>query len=155
MNLRTQDEIVTKLKGSNSFFGFDSEVLVPYLDFEHAKPFLKPEASAETWPGKYPSREEVLAEAKKYMEEIGWPKVEDHRGISANRTIEKMEAWIWMLGEDELLRRVTEVDYPQYGAPKLKVICEHFGWPIPADPAIARMIDGDPCRPGCESGCGQ
>lgn len=153
--MRTQEEIVERLKKSDSMFGFDSEVMVPYLDFIHAKQFLKDGVTQDQWSSKPRIDEEVKKEAKTYMGEFGWDKAQNHRGISAGRTIEKMTAWAWLLGEDDLIKKVEETDYQQYGAPKLKAICEHFKWPIPTDKATLRMTEGLPCEESCESGCGQ
>ena len=98
----------------------------------------------------------MLEEGREYMERIGWPKVIDHRGISAGRSVEKMSAWMWMLEEDGLVKVCDSGDlYPQYGAPVLAMICQRFSWPIPGTPEVARMIAGDLCEPDCEMGCGK
>jgi len=87
--------------------------------------------------------------------EFAWGKIEDHRGISANRSIEKMEAWLWLLDDEETLAALEEAPYKNYGAPKLKVICDKYGFPVPQDETIQNMIASRPCREGCQDGCGQ
>lgn len=156
--MRTQDQIVAKVREeAEKVLSFGPEALTPYLDFTHAREFLKPETTEAQWDEarNESGREAVLEEAKTYMAEFGWPKAQDHRGLSAVRTIDKMLAWIWLLGEDELFAKVEATDYAQYGAPKLKIICEHFGWPIPDDEPTQRMMRGEPCEQGCWQGCGE
>ena len=154
--MRTQEEIAARIvKEQADYCLFSHEVYVPYLDFEHAKPFLIENAPAEKWPA--PKVEsDILNEAKTYMAEYGWDKAMNHRGISASRTVEKMRAWMWLLGRDDLVAVCDDdTQYPQYGAPVLNAICEAMKWPIPADEAIQNMIVGRPCSPDCEEGCGR
>ena len=164
--MKTQEQIVEMLgdKGTqvfDSFLGFYKEVLLDFVTFEYAKPLLnqdfvaKVETGEEEWTSIEPNRDNVLAPMRKYIEEYGWPKAQDHRGISAGRTIEKMRAWAWLLDDgDELFTKIRNAAYPQYGAPTLKVICEHLDWPVPEDAGLQRMMQGLPCVPDCEEGCG-
>jgi hypothetical protein len=151
--MHTQDEIVTYLGTHQSWLGFNVQALIPFLDFEHARSFLKDEVTAEEWePTRLPLTEEgVLAEMREYME-FAWDKVENHRGISANRNVEKMEAWVWLLGRDDVLGRFLAAPYPQYGAPRLAQLCRDLSFPIPDGPGLVNMIAGRPCHEGCE-GC--
>lgn len=156
--MRTQDEIAKRMRESTSMFGFEREVMFEYLDLEHAKEFMKEEARAEfeagkEWAHKEPTNDIVLADMKDYMK-FGWSKVEDHRGISANRTIEKMSVWAWLLGDEELIKKIEDAPYPQYGAPKLKAICEHLGWSMPDGEAVRNMANGEHCGADYECGCG-
>ena len=154
--MRTQDEIAKRAQDSSGFLCFSPEVLVPFLDFEHAQPFLKPEVTAAEWTPKALTRDAVLAEMREYMAEYGWPKALDHRGISAGRTVEKMTAWMWLLGDDEAVAFAEDSDnYPQYGAPVLKFICERFGFDVPADEQAHRMARGEHCGADYRCGCGQ
>lgn len=153
--MRTQDEIAERYRAveSTDVFGFQREVLIESMDFEHAQPYLKPEVTAEQWVGARLTDGEVLKAAGEYME-FAWGKVIDHRGISAERSVQKITEHAWLLGRDDVMIAIVKAPHAQYGAPKLKVACEAFGWPIPDDDAIRRMIDGEPCRPGCDEGCG-
>lgn len=151
--MRTVNEIAEKANASTSWLGFDKEVLVPYLPFDLAKPYLKEGTTEQDWKPTELTKDVVLAEMKDYMD-FAWGKVEDHRGISAGRSVEKMEAWLFILGDDETLAKVEAAGYPQYGAPKLAVICEAYGWPIPATAEVQRMIRGEVCGCGWDCGCG-
>jgi hypothetical protein len=154
--MRTQEEIVKKVKETEKkFLSFAPEVLLPYLDYDDAKPHIKPEITPDEWEKlRSPLTEEaVLKEAAQYMATYGWDKAENHRGLSAGRTVDKMETWIWLLGEDDFLKEVEATRYENYGAPKLKLICEHFDWPLSDDEGVLRMAEGLPCRDGCDEGC--
>ncbi len=154
--MRTQTEIAERVQSSSGFLNFSPDVLVPFLDFEHAQPFLKPEVTAGAWTPKYLTRDAVIAEMREYMAEYGWPKVLDHRGISAARTVQKMSAWLWLLGDDEAVAFAEDDDnYPQYGAPVLKFICERLGFPTPPDEEAHRMARGEHCGADYQCGCGR
>lgn len=153
--MRAQEQIAERAVKADGFLNFSREVLIPLLDFDHAKPFLKPEATAEKW--KPVTQEESLAEMREYMD-FAWGKAQDHRGISAGRSVQKMTEWTWIHGTDEQvaeIERMSDEQYAQYGAPVLKRVCEMFGFPIPKDPDLVRMMGGLPCEDGCEMGCGQ
>ena len=152
MHQRTQEQIREYYDQTRDqdFLGFLGEVIIAHLDFEHCRDLLKEGTSTGGWPpGSLPADlASVKEEARVYMAEYGWDKVESHRGISTSRTCQKMQGWMWLLGETEL-EEVAQDDrlYVPYGAPVLRRICEHFGWPIPDSP------EGRPCGEldcGCE-----
>ena len=131
-------------------FDFRLECCIGYLSFEEAQPWLKPEAD---WKQDPLSDEGVLDLMRDYME-FAWEKAENHRGLSALRSVNKMRHWCWLLGRDGLVYVCGDAHlYSPYGAPILKRISEAFGFPIPEGKSIARMMDGRPCRPDCEEGC--
>lgn len=150
--MRTQDEIVARIKEvkKNDVFGFSQEVLLGSLDFEHAKPFLTDGVTAEQWTPDL-TDDDVKKEALDYLT-FAWGKAEDHRGISASRSVDKMTQFCWLLGHD--VKAIDDAEYAQYGCPKLKVAAELLGAPLPTDPALVRMINGVPCGSGYECGCG-
>jgi hypothetical protein len=137
-------------------FGFEREVWFRYVDFEHAKPLLKPAVKPKDWSGEKQDDAAVLAEMRDYAA-FGWEKIENHRGLSASRTVEKMQAWLWLLGTtqaDELIRFAgVDENYPMYGAPILAAICAAYDFPIPDNEAVRRMRQGKPCVEGCREGC--
>lgn len=81
-------------------------------------------------------------------------KIRGHRGISASRSVDKLREYAWLLGRDDVTAAMDAVDYPQYGAPKVKVFADGLGWEWPDEPQLARMAAGEPCTPDCERGCG-
>lgn len=156
--MRTQEQIVERMNAIAIGLNFGGDVLVEFLDFDHAKPNLRPDVTAEMWAESQAqnTRDTVLDQMRKYMAEYGWPKCIDHRGISAGRTVQKMAAWMWLLGDDEgVAFAENEDNYPNYGAPVLKFICERYGFDIPNDPAALRMASGATCGADYRCGCGQ
>lgn len=153
MKVRSQEEIAKDCR-KEAFFPFRKEVLLPYLDFEHAREFLNDGVTAAEWDEvkSVLDRETVLKEMADYME-FAWGKVEDHRGISASRSVTKMEAWIFLLGDDAMLGKLSRTPYAQYGAPKLKAVCDEYGFLVPTVEGIQNMIEGKPCRIDCQEGC--
>lgn len=159
---RTRDEIAAAVSGCG-FLDFRADVWLSYLDFDRAKPYLRPEVTREQWeapeggkavPLDPADRDHILRSMRAYAE-FGWEKVRDHRSISASRTADKMCAWAWLLGDDEAVAARDTMDWAQYGAPFLAYVCERFGLPIPEGEDIARMRRGEPCEDGCSSGCGR
>lgn len=152
--MKTQEEIVAKIEDAkvNDPFGFTLEVLVCALDYEHAKPYLKPEITAADWTPETTDEASVVKAAETYME-FAWGKAQNHRGISASRSVTKMEAYAWLLGRDDIVEMMAVDSYRQYGCPQLAVMCTAMGWPIPTDAGTQNMIAGKPCEPGCYEGC--
>lgn len=158
---RSVEEIRARAINQSDMFGFEIEVLIGYLTFEEARPLLKADAVADGWDASVRprTREAALQDMRAYMSNYGLEKCLSHRGLSANRTIVKMVAWAWLLGEDALQAWLEDdAHYAHYGAPMLQRVCETFGWTDLAglnDPRFKRMAQGLPCIEGCEAGCGQ
>lgn len=147
--MRTIDEIIIRCQESDDFFGFDQEVLLPFLPAEKAKPFLREDADLSQWKQHSLEAEVVIDQMREYME-FAWEKVQDHRGLSAGRSISKMQAWLWLLEDDETFDFAQKSsNYPQYGAPILWRICKRYGIAIPEgdDGKPMPIIDTMPPRP--------
>ncbi len=122
--MKTQDEIVTRIrdrKGQDPL-GFETSEYLDYLDFAHAKEFLKPEVTPEQWEEVYSKAKTPEDAIKDYMP-FAWDKANNCRGISASRSISHMIAWLWLDKKDW-----SEIDdYEYYGKPQLLRICEEYG----------------------------
>lgn len=157
--MRTVKEIQQRiLEKSKELLSFQPEVLVRYLSLAEAKAIdmVEAQATEEEWQSQIyheNTREVILGEMRNYMATYGWDKALNHRGISASRTIDKMEAWIWLLGDNMFAEHLTNVPYTPYGGPQLKAICEQYGFPIDSSEAAVRIGRGLPCREGCNEGC--
>jgi len=125
----TQQEIVDRFNArkDGDMFGFEVSEYVPFLDFEHARPFLKAVVTAEEWEKcrKPATRGAVVAVMLDYMP-FAWEKANDQRGLSAGRSIAHYVAWLWLAGERDLAWEIEE--YTDYGRPQLRKICARFGW---------------------------
>lgn len=154
--VRTPEEIVARiehLQGNpfDDFFGVQRSDLIRTLPYEHARPYLGPEETAETWiPAPDP-----LASALAYVP-FAVGKIVDHRGLSAGLSVDHFEGWAWLLGDD-ILAAFEAADYPQYGAPKvyafLRAVDRLDAWPAADHPELERMRVGDRCTPDCWEGC--
>lgn len=154
--MRSATEILSRIKSDKTdFFGFATGALLEFLTFGEAQPFLKPDAKESDWTMRWDRSDEGVKSCMRDYMAFAWGKAGDHRGLSAGRSIEKMEAWIWLLEDDDFLAQLAQVPYENYGAPKLKAICERYGLDIPSDPAVLRMAAGQSCCDGCEEGCGR
>lgn len=153
--MKAIEEIIEyyRQESKNDPLGFEGQALLPYLSAEQAREFLQEGADLSEWQQAPLMFESIVKQMREYMS-FAWDKVQDHRGISASRSVSKMQAWLWLLGEEELLAFAKdERNYPQYGAPILKRICEKYGFLVPTGPGIENMAKGQKCSPGC-AGCG-
>lgn len=120
---RTQDEILNRILEvqDKDVLGFQRVDLIVYLDFDHAKQFLKEDAKKEEWKQEVRSPKEKMID---YMP-FAWEKANNCRGISAARSISHYQAWLWLDGNEELAEKIE--DYEFYGKPQLVMICEYLG----------------------------
>lgn len=142
--LRTQEEISNKFKqiteeAKVQVFDFRAEVLMPYMEFETAKPFLKQDAidlvTSNVEPWKY-GKNEIKAITKEFLDymQFAWGKATGRRGISAARSIQKLSVWLWILGREDLETLIDDDNlYNPYGAPALVAVCNVLGVYVPDD----------------------
>lgn len=153
---RSQEEIVARIKGYQAapmadFFGFRTEVLIAALHKPHARQFLKEGAKIlEDWP----DPEDAQERAAGYLE-FAIEKIRNHRGVSAVRSVQKLGEYAWLLRRDDVVDSMEAAPYENYGAPQVKCFALMLGLRWPGDEALNRMAHGEPCRPGCEEGCGR
>lgn len=158
---RTQDEIVARyhsLDAANDIFGTRHNDLIVRLDFEHAKPLLRDGVTATDWADTVARYSDPVAEAREYLP-FAMAKATDHRGLSAQRSIDHMREWAWLSGDDAFARAIDE-PHTNYGAPILYAVAAAIGaldvWNEHATPGLQRMAEGLECDPaGCNEGCGR
>ena len=125
--MRTDAEIVERVREieKHDWLGTERSDLVAVLPFEQAREFLKDSIKESGW--KQLARDEgaVKDRMHDYMP-FAWKKANGRRGISAGRSLDHMSAWLWLLGREAAAEQVRE--YDQYGKPRLRAICEAFGW---------------------------
>ena len=122
---RTDSEILARIKevAERDWLGTQRDELAARLSFQAAKSLVKPEAEEADWT-QYPrDRDSILKEMLEYMP-FAWDKANHCRGISAGRSIDHYDAWLWLLGDD--LKNFGE--YEHYGKQILVRICEKYGW---------------------------
>lgn len=165
--MRTPEEIkarIDKLNSDGDFFGFQREVLISALPFDEAKSFLKDDVTADQWAGLSATTDEAAMAAAADYFKFAIGKALNHRGISAKRSVDKMTAYVWLLGRDDVLLKMEAADYPNYGVPILKAAADELGFDQPAAGVEGwapedvemweNMAQGRPCHPNCDEGCG-
>lgn len=153
--MRSTAEILARIEFVKpvDFFGTITNDLLFVLPFEDAKPFLKDEVAPEQWKPHSQEQDAVKARMLDYLD-FAFEKAEDHRGLSASRSIDHMRAWLWLLGDDEMLAYADNPDnFCNYGAPILKYIADKYGYGKPLSDRVERMARGEPCSPDCQDGC--
>lgn len=135
---RTREEILEKL-GVDDFFGNKTAVFMDYLDFEDVKKFYKQEYVEKIEKGEVEKPQgitdiyETVQDMLDYLI-FGYDKALDERGLSAGRTIEKLSAWLWLLGRDDLRRLISDDElYNPYGMPALIALTESLGFAVPEE----------------------
>ena len=125
--MRTEQEIINRIEvvKNADIFGTVRSDLIHCLPFSSAKKYLKDDVTEDDWEPKLSDDDSVLQEIHDYME-FAWDKANNNRGLSAGRSLMHMQAWLWLLGEDQAADDID--DYSHYGKPQLRAICEHYGW---------------------------
>ena len=150
---KTIEEVAEHIKLKSGFFDFTFDALVEFTTFDALKALGLLKEDAEPWDTTKDAprtREGVVEVMRDYMS-FAWEKCRDHRGLSASRSVNRFEAWLWIL--DEPLD-VEEVGYANYGAPFLMAICEKYGFDVPEGSDLPRMARGESCEQDCQMGCG-
>ena len=121
--MRTQDEIVARVDSiiKSDFGMFESGPLIDYLDYDHAKKYLKDDVGEDDYKQEQRTPKEVMID---YMP-FAWRKANDQRGISAWRSLAHYKAWLWLDGDEDLWPTLD--DYNFYGKPQLIEICKYLG----------------------------
>ena len=129
--MRKQEEIAAYIerlrREGDDFFGVMTVDVIRYLDYDYAKPYLREDVTREQWElnRRELTDESVIKQIIEYMP-FAWGKANDMRGISANRSIDHMRAWLWLLN-DGSLEKMEEIEYEHYGKERLIFVCEHVG----------------------------
>lgn len=129
---RTAEEIIARiheLEKEGDFFGHQRGDLLDFLTFDDAKQFLRSEKHEELraqWASSEPLEEVVKKKMQEYMS-FAWEKANNERGLSAGRSIEHMQAWLWLL-RDPMSEEIPNMEFAPYGKPILRAICNKFGW---------------------------
>lgn len=154
--LREQEEILARYESHDAdsdFFGWRRDVLLHTMEFELIRHHLVSGVKKEQWKKvRRTSVMEIEREAKNCYE-YALSKIREHRSNSATRSVEKLQEYAWLLGRDDVVAAMDEVDYTQYGAPKVRAWGTGFGVRWPNTVWAVSMSKGLPCSPKCRSGC--
>ena len=125
--MKTQEEILKKIKEvekkREDIFNVMTTTLIYSLTFKNAKPYLKDDCMLTETEWKKTTDETIKKEMIDYMD-FAWDKANNFRGISATRTMQYYEIWLWLIGNDELSEKCR--DYNFYGKHQLVEICKYL-----------------------------
>lgn len=127
---RTQDEIAERFANADDLFGYAREVLVDHMDFDHAKPHLVTNATAEQWDEA--RNTDLDMEIRRYLK-FAAKKIRDERGLSAERSVIKLAEMAWLAGRDDVVAAMDAAEYPMYGEPKVRAFAAGMGLEWPED----------------------
>jgi hypothetical protein len=128
---RTPDEIAARLKTEPDPMGWVAETLLAYCEFDVVRPYLVDGATESDWAEARDDAAALESAARAYYE-FALGKIADQRGISAERSVIKLREYAWLAGRDDAVTAMDAADYPEYGAPKVRVFGEAFGFTTPA-----------------------
>lgn len=133
---RTPEEILKRIElvEERDPLGWTRPVLIASLPYEHAKPWLKEGVTKGDWEQEIDPKRAAID----YID-FAWEKALGERGISSNRSVDKLREWVWLSGDDALLVEFEGAPYPMYGRPKLVVLTE--AWAPDKLPAV-EAFDG-------------
>lgn len=133
---RTQEEIAAQFRATRprDFFGTEGNHLCEAMTFETAKALdiPKDDTTAAQWAEVQvlKSVEDCKAAIVDYLP-FAWGKANDCRGLSANRSLEHMRGWLWLMGAagQAVMEHPDFGDnYMHYGKPALVRTSEFVGF---------------------------
>ena len=128
-NIPTQDEIVERIleRRENDILCWELEDFYSYLDYEHVKQFLKKDIKKSDINASILLRDNIIKQIKEYMP-FAIEKMEDERGISAERSICHFIGWTWLAGDKDLSNKIADKSKisNDYGRDILKMICKFY-----------------------------
>ena len=133
--MKTVEQVKEKLKEGfkTDPFGFGSSDLIHTLPFEDAKEylveeFLSKEGAKEEWENnRITTDEHVLMRIRGYIP-FAQEKIDDERGLSADRSCQHFIAWFWLIDEEfsKKLEDLYNYHYAPYGQPVLDAVKEYM-----------------------------
>lgn len=132
MTKRTMDEIVDYIKSvkEEDFFGVMTNDCLAFLDFEHAKQFLKDTVTEAEFNDSLEGEEKFRNYPPSFVADylpFAWDKANNCRGLSAGRSLQHLQARLWLCGYD--VREAFD-NYAYYGKRQLiiaSLLCD-FDW---------------------------
>lgn len=122
----------------DDFMGFKSEVAINYVTVKDNPEFfvlgyIEDIKNGITDDIIIPDVNETAQDFLDYMV-FAWMKAFDERGISASRSVEKLEAWMLILSRPDVAEVLRDPDnYNPYGRPALRKACEMLNISYPDD----------------------
>lgn len=137
-NLAINFDAARALAGrDDDFFGFMASVAIPFLPKDVVYGMLNEEYREKLDSGEdeHIQITDVYEGAQDFLDYMvfAWMKAMDERGLSAGRSIEKLKAWMIILGRPDVATVLDDDNlYPPYGRPALRKACEMLGIDVPS-----------------------
>lgn len=158
--MRSQEAIADRMRAivaQDNSLERETPILLPCLDYLHAREWLSRATTANEWESARRADgaegDDALREdARIYVEKV-WVEIAQHRRITADRAVDSLRSYVWLLGTDIEANVYDTLPVDPFAAPRVAFAANMLGLPIPTDAGTQRMIKGKPCSDLCISGC--
>lgn len=121
---------------NDDMLGFKIAVMNDYIPVQYGAAIFNPEFIKAVMAGKekHEPIDDIYECAQDFLDYMvfAWMKAENERGISASRSIEKLGAWLRIMGREDLHDLIHDNGlYNPYGAPALIKVCKELGIDVP------------------------
>lgn len=166
-NVRTAEEIQQRLRVSGDMFGWEPEVIGPYLTFEESRGYASDSEGEWATIARPRTAKAIAADARAYLD-YAWRCALNHRNIPSQRAMVKLDRYCWLLGAD--LARFEPDDPDKRGTMCVRALAAAAAYLDVAFPPthyretidqprialtevqrskLTRMWGGKPCEDGC------
>lgn len=150
MSRRSEAAILARIAATEGadFLGVIRGDLIEGLSFASAKPYLQDSVTEDQWNMAAAEFKPPLDQAREYLA-FAWEKANNCRGISAGRSVQHFESWLWLAGADGF-DAVSVTEYRFYGKPNLVIASTALDvdWRAMDDGRWDNFEGSDGSRPG-------
>lgn len=128
--MRTQEEITARIEelSLKDHLGFERASLLEYLDFDHAKEYLREGVTQAQWDRTRPEldfqpiRDRIILRLP-----VAWLMANQCRQLAVTSAVSYFKTWLWLLEKDE----VAEMMFPLIwiGKYQLMILSRYVGFP--------------------------
>ena len=127
--MRTQEEIIARINklSLKDHLGFERASLLEYLDFDHAKEYLREGVTQAQWDGVRPELDvQLIRERILKCLPSAWEKANQCRQLAVTSAVSYFKTWLWLLEKDE----VAEMMFPLVwiGKYQLMILSRYVGF---------------------------
>lgn len=129
--MRTQEEIKNKLKEMITDvtldpLGFKREALYMFASYENLKSIGNLRISRDMWEPIPLIRDDIVVVLKRLLN-VAYNRVIAHNMISVSRSFQKIEMYLWVLGDDEAIEYITnDRNFTAYGLPIIQYLMDRY-----------------------------
>jgi len=129
--MRTQEEITQRIQkvASTDHLGFERASLLEYLDFEHARDYLREGVTKKQWDDVRPYNNvvSIYTRIKSRLPEA-WERANQGKRLASTSSMSFFRSWLWLMGEEELAEEMLPLIW--LGKCQLLIVSRftNFGW---------------------------